>query len=153
MYRQKLADFCYNVGLLRQEITFGRQAIRSSGFRSLSAVDDDLIFGLAQERLKMINVGCTSGLNNMTEKFLDYGFTNRRSVQLAGIVSSWYMGENPSKILTRPTFYRVRSDIRSVLGLDISSAPDVSVLTTQVREVELSPAVPPTWYELPTVAA
>lgn len=145
-YRKKLSEFCYNEGLLRQEITFGRQALRQLGLRSLDEFSDTRIFDYAIERIDMINIGCTSGLNNTTQSFIDNGFSKRRAVTLSGLVSQWYMGEPVSQLLSKSAYYRARSEILKITGLDISSSPDVSVLNTRVKDVVLSPVELPTWY-------
>lgn len=146
-YRNKLADWCYNNGVIRQEITFGRQALRSAGLRTLSEWSDDRAFELFVERVESMNVGCTAPLTETLTQFIQAGYTERQAATLSGIVSRWYMGECVTAGQSRATFYRYKTAIKRVLGIDISGRPDIAVLTARVQSVVLSPVSPPAWYQ------
>ena len=145
-YRAKLAQWCIDIGLLRHEITLGRQALRSVGLRSWDEWSDARAFAIADERFAAMQIGCSVGLENSYRSFVDAGFGSRRAATLSGVVSRWYMGEPTSLGVSRATWYRYKGDIKAVLGIDISSSPDVAVLNTRVRTVELRSVTPPPWY-------
>lgn len=145
-YRRQLADWCDDVGLVRQEIGFGRQALRSLGLREYVEWSDARAASLAAERMDAMKIGCTTGLQDAYAQFLAAGHTPRQAATLSGIVSRWYMGEDVSQGVSRATWYRYATTVSAVLGLDLRSKPDVSVLSARVRTVELSAAVPPVWY-------
>lgn len=145
-YRKRLSEWCYNNGILRQEITFGRQSLRNLGLRSLDEFEDHRCFEYALERLSMINIGCTTGLSNTFDQFIDCGFSKTKAARLSGIVSQWYMGESPKKLMSSSAYYRARADIKSVVGVDIGAQANIDVLSTRVRDVQLSEIEPPHWY-------
>ena len=145
-YREKLASWCYNHGVLRQEITFGRQYLRSAGLRSLTEWSDYRAFDLFVERVDSMSVGCTAPIKDSLSQFLAAGYTERQAATLSGIVSRWYMGESVTAGCSKATFYRYRSSIKSVLGIDVKASPDISILTARVQSVTLRPVSPPSWY-------
>lgn len=147
-YREKVADFCYTNGILRQELTFGRQYLRSAGLRSLSEWSDNRAFALFIEKVDAMTIGCTASLKDSLQQFVDAGFTVRQSATLSGIVSRWYMGESVTAGCSRATFYRYRAAIKEVLGIDVSSKPDIAVLTARVQHIELMPVAIPDWYQV-----
>lgn len=151
-YRKRLAAWCDDVGLIRQEVQFGRQALRAQVLRELGDWSEYRAFELAAQRVDAMKVGCSVDMRNSFDAFIDAGFTARRAAVLSGVVSAWYMGHDPAQGVSRATWYRYRADVASVLGLDLTQRPDVAVLTARVQSVDLSPAVPPAWYRYPAAA-
>jgi II/X family phage/plasmid replication protein len=145
-YRESLAKWCYDLGVIRQEITFGRQYLRAAGLRALSEWSDNRAFALFIERVDSMTVGCSSSLTDTLDKFIDAGFSVRQAANLSGFVSRWYMGESVTAGCSRATFHRYKSSIKKVLGVDVSSSPDIAVLTARVQNIVLSPVAPPSWY-------
>lgn len=145
-YRRDLGAWCDSVGLVRHECRFGRHGLRQSGLRSLDEWNDERACDLAQTRFDAMNVGCSTGLDRAFEALSAAGLTDRRAAVLSGVVSRWYMGDDTRTGVSPATWYRYRTTIRDVLGLDIAQRPDVAVLSAQVRTVTLTPATPPAWY-------
>ena len=145
-YRRELAEWATGIGLLRHECRLGRHGLRQSGLRSLDEWDDERARDIAQTRFDAMNVGCSTGLDRAFDAFVAAGLTDRRAATLSGVVSRWYFGDDTSVGVSPATWYRYRSTVRDVLGIDIAQRPDVAVLTAQVRTVTLTPASPPAWY-------
>lgn len=145
-YRKSLADWCDEVGLLRQEVKIGRQALRSHALRELGDWSDYRAAEIAAKTVDAMRIGCTVDLRDSFSEFVAAGFTTRRAAVLSGVVSAWYMGHDPAQGVSRATWYRYRSDVLSIIGLDLAQAPDLSILTARVQPVILSEALPPSWY-------
>lgn len=146
IYRHRLARWLTDNGILRQEVRFGRQALRTMGLRHIGEWYDDRAFEAARQRIDSLQIGCSTGLDMTFDVFVNAGESQRTATALSGVVSRWYMGEDLRATMTKTTWYRNRQKIRTVMGLDIANPPDVSVLNTRVRSVELSPCSPPDWY-------
>jgi hypothetical protein len=71
---------------------------------------------------------------------------------LIGTYFAWREGYDLRERLSVPTFYRHRSALRKLVGIDIAVAYNVKRFPIQVRTVTLSPAVAPDWYALPLAA-
>lgn len=145
-YRDKLAKYLIDNGVVRQELTLGRQALRVLGLRSWDEWCDQRAYAVANERFDAMRIGCSVGLDDAYAAFVDAGHSPRRAGVLSGIVSRWYMGNPVDQGVSRATFYRYKSDIIAAIGLDITSSPDVAVLNTRVRTVDLRSIQPPSWY-------
>jgi len=145
-YRKRLADWCDDVGLVRQEVQLGRQALAKLALRELGDWSDYRATQVVAEMVDSMKIGCSVDMQDAYAAFLAAGFTPRRAAVLSGVVSSWYMGHDPAQGVSRATWYRYCSEVARVMGIDLRTKPDVAVLTARVQSVELSPAVPPSWY-------
>jgi hypothetical protein len=145
-YRQRLAEWSREHGLGRWEIRLGRNTLRQLGLRSLDEWSDAAAREYCEKRRNDVRVGAMTGLDRAFEAFVAAEYTERQASTLSGLVARWYMGEDVQQGLSRATFYRHHAAIKAVMGIDLRSKPDVAVLNTKVREVTLTPAVPPSWY-------
>lgn len=145
-YRAKLSEWCDSVGLVRQEVGFGRQSLRSLGLREYGEWRDMHAAQLAADKVDAMKIGCTAGLSDSYGQFIEAGYSPRKAATLSGIVSRWYMHDDVSQGVSRATFYRYARDVSQVLGIDLRSVPDVAMLSARVRTVTLQPASPPSWY-------
>lgn len=65
--------------------------------------------------------------------------------RLRNAYAAWRHGEDLSKGLTRPTFYRLRREMRQALGIDIAVPVPRSNVVPIVRVIEAKPADRPPW--------
>lgn len=145
-YRHALADWCDQVGLVRQEVQLGRQALRQMRLRELGDWNDFRAAEIAAEKVDAMKIGCSADLGDSLQAFLDAGYSKRKSATLSGVVSSWYMGQDVESTVSRATWYRYCADVGAVLGLDLRQRPDLATLTARVQVVDLAPVDPPSWY-------
>lgn len=152
-YRRALADWCSGHGVVRWEVSLGRNALRRYGLRMLCDWNQLKAEGIAEKLRGEMKVGATYTIDQTQEAFLAAGFGTARAATAAGYVSRWYSGHDvwasfPDRLDGHKTrsAYNYRNWIKGVMGIDIRSQPNIATLTTRIREVELAPLSLPSWY-------
>lgn len=152
-YRRALADWCTANGVVRWEVSFGRNVLRRLGLRMLSDWNQEQAEQVAERIRGDMKVGAMVTVDNTEAAFKAAGFSDVRARTAAGIVSRWYQGQDVwssfgTQLNGKPkqSAYNYRNWILDVVGIDIRSQPNIAALTTRIREVELMPLALPDWY-------
>lgn len=150
-YRERLAEWCESVGLVRWEMQLGRDGLRSNGLRHLRGFEMGKVVALAESGRKKIwpSVGL-GGLSDVARYLESTGVSPRTAQVCQGLAFQWAAGEDVFRAIqdrySPATAYRYRSLLQGC-GLDVRHPPkDVTALRVQPRLVDLSPAQPPPWY-------
>ena len=158
-HRLALAQYCDEVGMLRFELELHRDTLRQSGLRELRHWNDDHAKEIMRSQVdKMMPQVRRSTLSGIAQELIDHhGLGRRQALMLQGLAYQWRDGidvfEQLSDDVSRATAYRYRAQLRKV-GIDIRTPPSkAEVITVQPRVVDLVPAGPPAWYDLPRACA
>jgi len=147
-YATKLADWCDSVGIVRQEVSLKSMLLKRHGLDRPGKWTMDTMRELLDQYSPHRDAGAgRCDFSEVQSHLVASGLpvSRARAAQtalyayLAG--RRFVVGENISK----SAFYRLRADLR-VCGVDIAAPLNVSTLPVRIRELELSPAVAPSWY-------
>jgi Phage replication protein CRI len=143
-----VADWASKVGLLRHEVTVKGMWLSKNGLERPDAWTREVMGRVADKYAMHARVGVArSSWASIMEDLLALDVPAgraRRAQEAAYAYLGGHVFRKGENIPVR-TFYRLRADLRLV-GLDISSALNVSALRGSVRVVDLTPAVLPVLY-------
>lgn len=146
-YRERVAGWCEEVGLVRWEVQFGRDGLRALGMRTLGGFDVEQLEQEAENMREKIwpSVGL-GGLSEISGALQERGVSARQAAFLQALAYEWASGVDVFSQFEQPTAYRYRKLLRLV-GVDIRHGlRDVTALRVQPRVVDLQPAAVPDWY-------
>jgi hypothetical protein len=147
-YREALAAWATDNGLIRVELRVGGEFLRQTGTALVGILDHESLESLATDYWSKLRVGATVDMRDVFIDALEQGFTPRRASVIRDVVMAWYMGQDVRQGRSLATLYRLRKDVAMVAGVDIFSEVSVTALTRVRREVVLSDPHVPAWYHL-----
>jgi hypothetical protein len=128
-----LIDWCRSLGIVREEFTLKSRFLTQSGLCWLGEIEPSHLFSIYRRRTQF-------------RRFRDMELkdTSALSAGARGTLARYEQGEPHG--LTRPTFYRHRSEILKTVGIDISVTRNVEKVVLPVKIIELQAMVAPEWY-------
>lgn len=159
-YLQRCAEWADEIGLVRDEIRLGTNALSEIGYQWVSRWNMGTVQELFEGSGDLGGVGgsVTDYDEGIYDALLASGQSERMASQMANMVVSWMSGRDVRKGLSKTVFYRQAKIIRDVTGLDLRADPSVARIGTIVRPVvieakPLSFSDVPDWYDWGTKAA
>lgn len=135
--KSRLVQWCFDVGLVRVEVSMKRRLLNDLGMTSLGAVSD--------ERLEEIYDEETSFLRKFDSSD-EPDILSAIPARSRAYAAAWLAGQDLSQFCSRATLYR-HGRVLAEYGLDIFSPRNVSQFPTKVRIIDLEPVAAPDWYE------
>lgn len=135
--KSKLVQWCFDMGIVRPEVSMKRRLLSDLGLTSLGAVTD--------ERLEQIYNEETAFLSKFDSSD-DPDILSNIPPRSRAYAAAWLAGQDLSAFCSRATLYRHARTL-SEYGLDIFSPRNVSQFPTKVRIIDLEPVAAPEWYE------
>lgn len=130
---EEVVDFCRDLGLLREEFTLKSRFLTQTGLAWLGEITDDELRSIYRQR---------SQFRRFRE--MEISDLSELSPAARGTLARYESGEPHG--LKRTTFYRHRSEILRVVGIDISVPRNVEKVVFPTRVVVAEPLVAPEWY-------
>ena len=119
--KKAVAAECDKLGLVRMEVKLKSDWLRENGMRAIQSITQEKIQEAVVPQIKEMKVEAPDdSLETLT-------------VTERGVLRMWQAGDNPRQILTDPTFYRHRKNIKEKTGYDI--ADDTITPFRKPREV------------------
>lgn len=148
-YLLRLADWCSDRGVIREEWTLGRKWLAENRLNRVGTVCTDKIVELVERKREIprrLDTGRVT-LAEVAERLQELGVVKDRAtaVRVQGYAHAWASGTDLRAELPRRTFYRIRRQLLAC-GLDVNHPLDVQRITPRVDQVRLEPAGVPEWY-------
>lgn len=150
-YRDDLASWCEDVGLLRFEVALGRNTLRRLGLRHLSELDWERVKAEAERMRAKLVPGVLNDLGDDVTRLVQAGVSERQAALLAGLAARWRSGVDVWAEFRPSTAARYRASLRAV-GIDIRHpARDLRSVVVSFPQRPPTPlglvsVGPPDWY-------
>lgn len=156
-YLQRLADWCEQNGVVRDEVKLGRKYLQESEFRFPENWTNNTASALHTENSKVdtMNAGAMSNYGvEVKQRLVDAGIPERQASMMRNAVSGWLAGQPWDDGLSERTRYRYQKALREHCGLDLRKPSNVRCLAAcvkpkvlEARELNFSDL--PDWYRWP----
>ena len=159
-YLTQLADWCDEVGIVRDEVKLGRKYLPETGYRYPEKWTEDTAAKLHSENseISTMNAGAMSNYGHeVYERLRSVGHTERQARSMANAAAGWLAGQDWSTGLGVRARQKYAKALRETCGLDLRRPANMRALATAVKPVvlearELDVDEVPDWYRWPAVA-
>ena len=159
-YLERLAKWCEENGVVRDEVKLGRKLLPETGYRYPENWQDETPAQVhrVNGEVSTMNAGALSNYGTeVYEKLVAAGYSERQSRSMTNAVSGWLAGQDWDGGLSKSVRYRYVKALREVCGLDLRRPCNVRALATSIKPKvlearEMDIADLPSWYRWPEPA-
>lgn len=141
--RKKMMDteiwqYAHDNGLLRVEVKCAKDFLVHKGLTYLGAWDMGKVIEIFKERTELLD---------RLEVQVDEMDVERLPKSVRMEAAAWLSGVDIRAVMAESTFYR-KAKILGEYGLDVFQKRDLAVVRPIMKQIEISPAAIPEWYDL-----
>lgn len=138
----KLVQWCYDLGIVRQEISAKSRLLDYLKMKTLDSITDERLTQLHADEFGFLTKFDSSD---------DPDILMQIPPRSRAYAAAWLAGQDLGAMCSRATLYR-HGRILARYGLDVFTPRNISQFPTKVRVIELKPVAAPDWYEWEKVA-
>lgn len=136
--KRRAYKYAYENGLLRVEVKCAKDFLVHKGLTYLGAWDMGKVIEIFKERTEIMS---------RLEVEVDELDVQRLPKALRMAAAAWLAGVDLKTIMPESTFFR-KAKLLGDYGLDVYKRRDVAVVRPLVKQIEITVATPPDWYQL-----
>lgn len=139
LYAKRRAwEYAHQNGLLRVEVKCAKDYLVHKGLTYLGAWDMGKVIEIFKERAEIVT---------RLEVEVDENDVQRLPKALRVAAAAWLAGVDLRTIMPYSTFARKAAALKA-LGLDVYDKRDLAVVRPMMKEIQMTVATPPDWYQL-----
>jgi len=149
-YTDQLHDYCKQVGLVRHEISLKSLQLKNLGLDNIQEWTQQTMKNISEKYAFHSRVtGTRNSMHDIAADLIVLGYCPNLSNRCQMAALTWMSGVEfiPNETISKSAFYRLRKPLLE-LGIDISLPCNVSTLPITIKEIEITDAIYPDWYEI-----